>query len=52
MAGPLPFSFSNMETNKEAVEEITLVPYGCTQLHVSEFPVIGGNDFVVVASSV
>src|SRR5689334_22808420 len=40
MAGPVPYSIAyNLETAKE-VEEITLVPYGCTQLRISQFPVI------------
>ncbi|MDQ4142014.1 MAG: glycoside hydrolase family 127 protein [Bacteroidota bacterium] len=40
MAGPLPYSVtSNLETEKEE-EEITLIPYGCTTLRISQFPVI------------
>lgn len=41
MTGPIPFSFSNMETGKQPVEEVVLIPYGCTQLRISQFPVIG-----------
>lgn len=38
-AGPVPFSIIHgMETNPE--EEITLVPYGCTNLRISQFPVV------------
>lgn len=37
----IPYSITyNLETEKEA-EEITLVPYGCTNLRISQFPVIG-----------
>ncbi|MFC4212470.1 beta-L-arabinofuranosidase domain-containing protein [Pedobacter lithocola] len=40
MAGPVPFStIFQFETEKN-MEEITLIPYGCTQLRISQFPVI------------
>lgn len=40
MTGPIPFSItSGLETAKEE-EEITLVPYGCTTLRISQFPVV------------
>jgi DUF1680 family protein len=43
MAGPLPYSLTyGQEFGKEA-ETIVLVPYGCTQLRISEFPVVGGR---------
>jgi DUF1680 family protein len=42
MAGPLPFSVTyNEGTDKQPDEEITLVPYGCTRLRISQFPVVG-----------
>jgi DUF1680 family protein len=41
MTGPIPYSITNgLETEKETTE-ITLIPYGSTNLRISQFPVIG-----------
>lgn len=40
MTGPIPYSVGyNVETDKDT-EEIILIPYGCSNLRISQFPVI------------
>jgi DUF1680 family protein len=40
MAGPLPYSkIYGIETSEKS-ESITLIPYGCTTLRISQFPVV------------
>jgi len=36
-AGPLPYSIQGT-TRKQPLKEITLIPYGCTTLRITEFP--------------
>ncbi|GAB3417638.1 beta-L-arabinofuranosidase domain-containing protein [Niabella aquatica] len=43
MAGPLPYSITYRFESAKEEEDIMLVPYGCTNLRISQFPVLGGN---------
>jgi hypothetical protein len=40
MAGPLPHSLPPSHLLKEKAEDILLVPYGCTTLRITEFPIV------------
>ncbi|MBL4676068.1 MAG: glycoside hydrolase family 127 protein [Mucilaginibacter sp.] len=40
-AGPVPFSIIYRFQAEKEEEEIELIPYGCTTLRISQFPVIG-----------
>lgn len=40
MAGPMPNSYSYQAETAKDEEDIILVPYGCTQLRISQFPFI------------
>ncbi|HTE27531.1 beta-L-arabinofuranosidase domain-containing protein [Flavitalea sp.] len=41
MTGPIPYSMIHGLEPEKNEEEIILVPYGCTQLRISQFPVTG-----------
>jgi DUF1680 family protein len=40
MPGPLPHSLPSTFLQDSLPEEITLIPYGCTKLRITEFPVV------------
>jgi len=39
-AGPLPHSRPQLHLEKNSAEDIVLLPYGCTRLRITEFPVV------------
>lgn len=41
MAGPLPYSVMWGAESEDQIEEISLIPYGCTSLRITEFPLLG-----------
>lgn len=40
MAGPIPYSLTYQLETEDKEEDIVLIPYGCTNLRISQFPVI------------
>lgn len=42
-AGPQPYSNIYQQQVGAGVEDVILIPYGCTRLRISEFPVVGGD---------
>jgi hypothetical protein len=40
MAGPLPHSRPQLHLQQAGTEAISLIPYGCTRLRITEFPVV------------
>ncbi len=38
--GPIPFSIQYGQQTEKEIEEITLIPYGCSTLRISEFPLV------------
>lgn len=40
MAGPLPYSITYRFESAKEEEDIILVPYGCTNLRISQFPIL------------
>lgn len=44
MAGPLHYSIGYGFKTADKVEEVELIPYGCTKLRITEFPMKGQHD--------
>lgn len=44
MAGPLPYSIMFRPRTSKEKETIELIPYGCTVLRITEFPMIGEHS--------
>ncbi|MBD2753049.1 beta-L-arabinofuranosidase domain-containing protein [Spirosoma validum] len=40
MTGPIPYSLTYQLETANELEDITLIPYGCTNLRISQFPVV------------
>jgi len=40
MAGPLPHSLPQSHLRGKPAEDVTLIPYGCSTLRITEFPVV------------
>lgn len=40
MAGPIPYSMTYQLETEDKEEDIILIPYGCTNLRISQFPVV------------
>ncbi|GAB3718469.1 beta-L-arabinofuranosidase domain-containing protein [Spirosoma lituiforme] len=40
MTGPIPYSITHQLETAREIEEVTLIPYGCTSLRISQFPVV------------